>query len=222
MRAKILSRKRIIIFLLIVLLLIAGRLLLPSIGEALVAKDKPVRSDLIVVLMGGGLNRVFGAVDLYNANYSKRILMVESYQAGYAEAVTKGISVSREAGIAKSAAVQLGVPEDAITILPGDAKSTKEEALVVKRYLQQHEKINSIIIATSPTHSGRAKKIFIWAFSDLDRGIRVLSCPSTHDKFDPSNWWNNSEDAEQVPLEYLKFINFYLRDKLLNNLESDF
>jgi uncharacterized SAM-binding protein YcdF (DUF218 family) len=207
------NRKRIMIGLLVVFLLIAGRLLLPSLGEALIVKDKPAPSDLIVVLMGGGLNRVFGAVDLYNTNYSQRILMVESYQAGYTEAISKGISVPREAVIAKSAAVQLGIPANAITILPGDAKSTKDEALVVRKYLQEHEKIDSIIIATSPTHSARAKKIFNWAFADLDRDVSVLSCPNTYDQFDPAKWWKNRDDVEQVLLEYLKFINFYLNDK---------
>ena len=210
---KIFTRKRIIFVLLVVFLLIAGRLLLPFVGGALVSEDKPVRSDLIVVLMGGGLNRVFEAVDLYNANYGERILMVESYQPGYAQAASKGISVPREAEIAKLAAVQSGVPEDAITILAGNAKSTKDEALVVRKYLQEHKNIDSVIITTSPTHSGRAKKIFIWAFSDLDRDIKVLSCPDTYDKFDSSNWWNNPEDTEQVLLEYLKLNYFNFSDR---------
>lgn len=213
MAAKVFSTKRIIIVLSIVSLLTAGRLLLPSIGETLVTEDEPEKSDLIVVLMGGGLNRVFGAVDLYSLDYGEKILMVENYQAGYNEADLKGISVPRDAEIFKLTAVQMGVPVEAIIILPGDAKSTQDEALVVRNYLQEHEELHSMIIVTSPSHSARAKKVFVWALADLNRDIKVLSCPNSYDSFNASNWWQSRDDAERVFLEYVKFINFYLSDR---------
>ena len=123
---KIISMVAVLLF-----IVAAARLSLPYLGEALVAEDKPQPADLIVVLMGGGLNRVFAAVDLYEDGMSGKILMVNSYQAGYEEAIARGMSVPRETDIAKSAAVQMGVRADDIIILPGAARSTSDEALII-------------------------------------------------------------------------------------------
>ena len=174
------------------------------------AEDEPEKSDVIVVLMGGGLDRIFEAVDLYKDGYGEMILMVRNYQPGFDEAVAKGLAVLRESEIAKSAALQSGVPEEDILILPGDARSTRDEALAVKKYLQAHAEVDLLIIATSPTLSARAKKIFQWAAEDLDREVRVTSCPSRYVEFDAANWWKDREDASQVFLEHVKMIHFYL------------
>lgn len=206
-------KRTVLIILLVIVLLIAGRFLLPYLGEALVAEDEPVNSDVIVVLMGGGLDRIFEAVDLYKEGYGEMILMVRNYQPGYDKAAAKGLEVSRESEIARSAAMQLDVPEEDIQILPGDARSTQEEALAVKKYLQDHAEVDSLIIATSPTHSTRAKKIFQWAVEDLDREVRVISCPSRYVEFDAGSWWKDREDASQVFLEHVKMIHFYLSDR---------
>ena len=203
-------KRTVIIILLVIILLIAGRFLLPSFGEALVAEDEPLKSDVIVVLMGGGLDRIFEAVDLYKDGYGKMILMVRNYQPGFDEAAAKGLAVTRESEMVKSAAMQSDVPEEDILILPGDARSTQDEALAVKKYLQDNAEVDSLIIATSPTHSARAKKIFQWAAADLDREVRVISCPSRYVEFDAANWWKDREDASQVFLEHVKLIHFYL------------
>ena len=79
-------KRTVIIILLVIIVLIAGRFLLPSLGEALVAEDEPVKSDVIVVLMGGGLDRIFEAVDLYKDGYGEMILMARNYQSGFDEA----------------------------------------------------------------------------------------------------------------------------------------
>jgi len=199
--------------LLVILILIAGRFFMPAIGEALVAEDEPVQSDVIVVLMGGGLDRVFGAVDLYKAGYGEKILMVRNCQSGYNEAAAKGVKVPRESDIARSAAMQLNVPGADIIILPGDAASTQDEALAVRKYLEEHEKIDSLIISTSHTHSARAKKIFQWACADLGREVSIISCPSSYDEFDAEGWWKDREYASQVFFEYVKWINFYVIDR---------
>ena len=213
MADKSFQKRTIWIILLVIILLIAGRFFLPALGETLVAEDEPVKSDVIVVLMGGGLDRMYEAVDLYKGGYGERILMVRNYQPGYEEADAQGIAVTRESEMVKSAAMQLDVPEEDILILPGDARSTQEEALAVKKYLQAHAEVDSLIIATSPTHSARAKKIFQWAMEDLDREVRVISCPSSYVEFDAAHWWRDREDAGQVFLEHVKMINFYLLDR---------
>jgi len=58
-------KRTVFIILLVIILLIAGRFLLPSLGEVLVAENEPAKSDVLVVLMGGGPDRILEAADLY-------------------------------------------------------------------------------------------------------------------------------------------------------------
>lgn len=208
MAKKLLKRKHIVILITIILVLAVIRLALPWLGEALVAKDEPESADLIVVLMGGGLNRVFAAVDLYKEGYSHRIVMVSSYQSGYDEASEWGITVPRETDIDKSAAIQLGVAAEDIIILPADASSTLDEAKAIREYLRNHTNVDTLIIATSPSHSARAQATMKWALDSLNREVKIISCPSPYDTFNPERWWQDSADVEQVVLEYIKYINF--------------
>lgn len=193
--------------------LLLGRLSLPSLGNYLVAEDEPQQSDIIVLLMGSGPDRMLGAVDLYHAEYADEILMVRNMVRGYDLVVSQGVKIPHDTDIAKEVAVQLGVPEEKITVLPGDALSTQDEAIAVREYLKTEPDIDSLIIVTSKSHSGRAKKIFIKAMESIDREIKVLSCPTEYDDFNAEKWWQNREDLKRGALEYLKLMHFYVKDQ---------
>jgi hypothetical protein len=49
----------------IITIFVFGKLSLPSLGTFLVADEEPQPSDIIVVLMGSGPDRMQGAVELY-------------------------------------------------------------------------------------------------------------------------------------------------------------
>jgi uncharacterized SAM-binding protein YcdF (DUF218 family) len=132
---------------------------------------------------------------------------------GYDLVVSQGVSIPHDTDIAKEVAAQLGVPEEKITVLPGDALSTKDEAIRVREYLKSEPDIDSLIIVTSKSHSGRAKKIFFKAMSSIDREIRVISCPTKYDDFNAEKWWKSREDLKRGALEYLKLFHFYLREQ---------
>jgi uncharacterized SAM-binding protein YcdF (DUF218 family) len=193
--------------------LLLGRLSLPSLGNYLVAEDEPQQSDIIVLLMGSGPDRMLGAVDLYHAEYADEILMVRNMVRGYDLVVSQGVKIPHDTDIAKEVAVQLGVPEEKITVLPGDALSTQDEAIAVREYLKTEPDIDSLIIVTSKSHSGRAKKIFVKTMSSIDREIKVLSCPTEYDDFNADRWWKDREDLKRGALEYLKLFNFYVREQ---------
>ena len=193
--------------------LLLGRLSLPSLGNYLVAEDEPQQSDIIVLLMGSGPDRMLGAVDLYHAEYADEILMVRNMVRGYDLVVSQGVKIPHDTDIAKEVAVQLGVPEEKITVLPGDALSTQDEVIQVREYLKSEPDIDSLIIVTSKSHSERAKKIFVKAMSSIDREIKVLSCPTEYDDFNAEGWWKSREDLKRGTLEYLKLFHFYLREQ---------
>ena len=197
----------------ILAILFLGRLSLPSLATHLVAQDEPQQSDIIVLLMGSGAERVPGAVDLYEAGYADQIVMVRNMVRGYDLLVSQGVEIPHDTDIAKEIAGQLGVPEEMITVLPGDALSTQDEAIAVREYLKSATEINSLIVVTSKYHSGRAKKIFVKAMKPIDREIKVISCPTEYDDFNTAGWWRDREDLKRLAMEYLKLVNFYLREQ---------
>jgi uncharacterized SAM-binding protein YcdF (DUF218 family) len=193
--------------------LLLGRLSLPSMGNFLVAEDEPQQSDIIVLLMGSGPDRMLGAVDLYHDGYADKIVMVRNMVRGYDLVVGQGVKIPHDTDIAREVAVQLGVPAEKITVLPGDALSTQDEAIAVREYLKSEPDLDSIIIVTSKFHSGRAKKIFVKTMSSIDREIKVLSCPTEYDDFNAEKWWQNREDLKRGALEYLKLFHFYIKEQ---------
>lgn len=207
------SKKLIIILTVILATLLLGRLSLPFLGSNLVAQDEPQKSDIIILLMGSGPDRMLGAVELYRQGYGDEIIMVKNLVRGYDLAVNQGVSIPHDTDIAKDVAVQLGVPAEKITILSGDALSTQDEAVIVREYLKSENGIDSLIIVTSKYHSRRAKKIFAKAMSSMDREVRVISCPTPYDDFNVEDWWRSREDLKRGALEYFKLVNFYLREQ---------
>jgi uncharacterized SAM-binding protein YcdF (DUF218 family) len=206
-------KKLIIIIVVLSAVLLSARLFLPFLGTYLVAQDEPQQSDIIVLLMGSGPDRMLGAVDLYKQGYADHIVMVRNMVRGYDLVVSQGVTIPHDTDIAREVAVQLGVPEEKITVLPGDALSTQEEAIAVREYLKSEPDIDSLIIVTSKYHSGRAKKIFVKAMNSLDRDFKVISCPTNYDDFNAEKWWQNREDLKRGALEYLKLVHFYLKEQ---------
>jgi len=181
-------------------------------GIGIVANDSPEKADLIVVLMGSGPDRILGAVNLYQQGYAPRIMMVENWQPGYELLESRGVKLPREAELAVAVGVQLGVPEEAFIILPGDARSTQEEASIAAKYLRGKPEMDKILLVSSKYHSMRAAKIFHWTLRGLNQDVKVISCPTPYDSFNAGAWWSSREDAKQVVMEYAKLVNFYLVD----------
>jgi uncharacterized SAM-binding protein YcdF (DUF218 family) len=193
--------------------------LMPNLGQWLVAEDELQASDMIVVLMGSlpdRIWRILQAVDIYNERYSDKLVFVNSYRVGYDIFVERGVEIPPgNAQLSKMAAIDLGVPEENILILEGSAKSTQDEALIIREYIRNNRAIESIILVTSKYHSGRSKKIFRKALSGLDREINIYSSPSKYDPFNASQWWKDKEDIKCVVLEYLKLAHFYFWEQFL-------
>ncbi len=207
------KRKSLIIAAIIIAILLMGRFSLPALGGHLVSIDEPQQSDIIVVLMGSGPDRMLGAVDLYQQGYADEIVMVRNMVRGYDLVVSQGIKIPHDTDTAREVAIQSGVPPQKVIILPGDALCTQDEAIQVREYLKERKDIDALIIVTSQSHSGRAKKIFVKAMRSLDREVRIRSSPTVYDDFEAKRWWKDREDLKNGFLEYLKLFNFYLKEQ---------
>ena len=141
---KQIKHKKLLIVVIILILLIAFTF--PRLGTWLVSEDEIEEADVIVVLMGSVPDRILEAVDIYKGDYSDKIIMVNSHMVGYDALLSKGVTIPGDAQVAVMAAIELDVPADNLEIIPGEAKSTQDEALILRDYLSDKEDIESIIL----------------------------------------------------------------------------
>ncbi|GAG01005.1 unnamed protein product, partial [marine sediment metagenome] len=67
--------------------------LMTNLGHWLIAEDDLQASNMIVVLTGSVTDRILQAVDIYNARYSYRIVLVNSHRVGYDIFVERGVEI---------------------------------------------------------------------------------------------------------------------------------
>lgn len=182
-------------------------------GNWLVTEELPDHADAMVLLMGTFPPRVLQAVDLYSEGRTGRIIIVNEYRGPYKMLTDKGVEVIGTTAQASNALITLGIPSDSITILPGEAQSTLNEAMVTMDYLSQHHEIKSLILVSSPSHMRRAKLIFRKAIIYSGLQVNVFCSPSKYTGFNPDKWWKDKEDIQIVLSEYLKLTSFMLFEK---------
>ena len=176
-------------------------------GAYLVRQDKLEKSDAMVILMGNIPDRALEAYDLYMESYAREIIMVMANRYGIEVFRKEGISLDGQTSITQKVLMGMGVPGNMITILPGDAKSTQEEAIAVRSYMEINPDIDTILLVTSSYHSRRAALTFEKELSYLDRPTVLISCPSKYTGFQSESWWKDRESSKLVFFEYLKLAN---------------
>ena len=182
-------------------------------GIWLVKEDVTGHADAIVILMGSFTDRVLETVDLYHQGKADRLLIVYESMGPYLLLESRGADVIRTTEQARDAAVALGVPVDSITMLPGEARSTLDEALIVRDYLKAKSDIDTLILVSSPAHMRRAMMIFRSAMKYAGIPVLVGCSPSAYTNFNPEKWVKNKEDIQIVLTEYLKITSFVLFER---------
>jgi len=147
------KRRRLAFTIMFGLLIIFYSPLFWFIGEQLVARDLPKKSDAIVVFSGDG------KVSYQNLGYQMRALdATKLFKDGYADKIF--LSSGREQTIADVEMISLyliskGIPKQSIYILDRYPNSTYQNVIMVKESLDKNN-IKSILFLTSPYHSRRA------------------------------------------------------------------
>ena len=106
---------------------------------------------------------------------------------------------------------KLGVPASSIVILKHGkgVTSTFEEALGVKRYLEEHADQRKFILVTSAFHTRRARWIFRKSLDEL--GVQIQVVPVPYGTFDVNSWWRGEEGLIYCFNEYVKLIYYWLK-----------
>ncbi|MBW2205871.1 MAG: YdcF family protein [Deltaproteobacteria bacterium] len=204
-----LSYLKVIIFLFIIIYGLISHFhapLLTYLGEYLVLKQTPQKSDLIVCLAGGNVERGIGAAEAYHKGFAPRILLtMEDPPDGYRLLEERGLHYPESVDLLAALLKDLGVPESAIIVNRQPVTTTFEEAHLVRRVVD-NKKYRSLILITSPTHTRRAWLTFKKIFEGTPVRVLVLSTP--YSEFNPKDWWMHRKYLREVVIEYQKLI-FY-------------
>jgi len=177
-------------------------------GHWLVLDSVPAHADAIVLLMGNFPERVLEAADLYHEGKSGRMLIVYESMGPYQILESRGAEVVRTTQQAYNSAVALGVPADRITMLPGDARSTLDEAFAVREYIKGNPDIDTLLLVSSPAHMRRAYMIYKKVLRNSEKPVCLGTSPSSYSSFNPDKWWRRKEDVQSVVSEMVKILSF--------------
>jgi uncharacterized SAM-binding protein YcdF (DUF218 family) len=131
-----------------------------KIGTWLSKNDELYEADAIVILMGSIADRVLQASDLYHDGFADNIIFVESLTTSYDALKKKGVNIVTNTDQVFNALISLGIPEENINVLKGGAKSTMEEASIIRDYIGTVPGVDTLILVSSNEHMRRASMIF--------------------------------------------------------------
>lgn len=177
--------------------------MLTLIGQQLVHVDPLERVDAMVVL-ASSTDRVVEAAELYRGGYAPLIVLTTDPPDPSDQFLrSRGIYVETSEQHRQRILQALGVPASAIVVLEDVVNSTADEALFLARW-SRGRAIRSVMVVTSPTHSGRARLTFVHALRDLD--IRVICRTSKLSRFRTDTWWHSRDTVRDVVIEWEKLM----------------
>ena len=208
-RSSLLKWLFILIFIIYLLLSYLHVPILTAIGNYLVVSHPPQKSDLIVCLAGGNVERGLATADAFNKGLAPRIFAArEEMPDGYGMLKQRGVLYPESIDLLVMILKSLGVPESAIFKSDLPSRSTWEEAEFVQEFIKKRND-RSILLITSPTHTRRTYLTFKKIIKDKD--CRIIVMPSPYSGFRPEDWWKHKRYVREVILEYQKLIHFTLK-----------
>ena len=181
-------------------------------GTYLVKPGPQHKADAMVLLMGSIPDRVLQAADLYKSGLANKLIIVHENMDAYRELQARGATIISTTQQCRDASVALGIPADSIILLPGDAQSTQDEAVLVREYIRAHPSIDTLTLVSSSDHTRRATIIFIKAFKKQGMPVVVYCSPSKYTNYTGVGWWKTKEGIQTVLMEFLKIANFWMFD----------
>ena len=178
-----------------VLLLSAGRWL-SAIGHSLAYPESIAAADAIVVLAGGGPERLGRGVDLYNQGMAPELWYTGNMPVAEMKSFLEG-------ELGRQFAIDHGVPENSIRLLP--TASTWEDGRGVAALARQ-EHVRRILIVTSWYHGRRAACVMRQQLAAIDMELSFASAPTS--AYGADDWWRSEDGLVAVVNELIK-LGFY-------------
>ena len=181
---------------------LAAILFLPFAGRFLARADPLQRADLIMVLGGARIERWLEAVDLYKEGWAPRLVLSPGLVSPLEiQLQARGVRYPREGDLARDAILALGIPSEAVMVLPNGVDNTAAEAALLRKTYPPGA-IHRVIVVTSSYHALRAGYAFRREFAST--GIEIIVRASRYDRAEPSRWWRHRQDIRFMMSELPK------------------
>jgi uncharacterized SAM-binding protein YcdF (DUF218 family) len=180
-------------------------------GRFLVIADPlPAHADAIVVMAGSVADRALEAADLYAQGLAPTVVLTrERLPPDLVALRARGADLPENDALSARILGELGVPEQAIVVLPERAVSTVSEARTIAEMVCR-DGIGTLIVVTSPWHTRRTRLILARA---LPPGVRLTVRPAPAAAFPAARWWSERWAAKHVLTEYEKLANWWLVER---------
>ena len=184
----------------LIMVIIAG-VLFSLAGVFLVRKDRLKSSDALVILSGGGEERLEYGASLYDAGIARRIILTET------DDIKPGTSESMAVVNMGELASRFSIDKSRILITRKTSTSTYEEAKAVLELMSDRE-WKSMVVVTDSFHSRRTGLIFASIFkgSGIRISIQPVDVPGYW--YNPITWWWKAESRSATFMEYVKIFYF--------------
>jgi uncharacterized SAM-binding protein YcdF (DUF218 family) len=180
---------------------VAVLIFLPFAGRFLDHQDPLMKGDLIYVLAGARAERVMEAVDLYKEGWAPRMVLSPGItELAEIDLKKRGVIYPREGDLARNTAVALGVPADAVSVIPDAVDNTAQEAAALQRMFPGQ--LRRIIVVTSPYHTRRTGFAFRREFKNTP--VEIVVRGSRYSASNPPQWWRRRGDIRYVMTELPK------------------
>lgn len=166
--------------------------------------------------MGSVPDRALATIDLFKSGKIKHIYLVEENMLGLDTLRKLGFDLESQSQQFISILIQAGIPDSIITLIPGLARSTLEEAFFLSKWLRNKNPrcLDTILIVTSAHHTRRAGIIFKNVLQNtFNHQINVLTYPSAYTGFDAKYWYKHKESIQVTLSEYFKLLSFFFIER---------
>jgi uncharacterized SAM-binding protein YcdF (DUF218 family) len=203
-RARFRIPRPLILLLLLMVLAVLGYGAFRKVGGWLVVADPLERSRAIVVLSGLPPYRAMAAADLYRQGWAPEVWLTTDDGRGIESAFARlGIPHPSETDYNRQVLTKLGVPAQAIHVLPTPIRNTADELSEIAATLREaHEE--RVIIITSPPHTRRVRTI--WHIL-VGGHPQVIVRYDSYEDYHASGWWRITSEVDDVVREVLGLIN---------------
>jgi uncharacterized SAM-binding protein YcdF (DUF218 family) len=176
-----------------VLAVVTARLWLPAIGSWLARPSQLNQADAIVVLSGGGPERLIYGITLYQQGLAPELWYTGDVPIPTMTSFTDG-------QFARQFAIGQNVPAGAIHLL--ETTSTWEDGQQIAAAVRQRG-LHRLLIVTNWYHSRRALCVIQGQLTDMDVYVFYSSPPAF--TYTPDDWWRRESGLVAVVNELIKF-----------------
>lgn len=192
-------------------LAVAAYLLLPAglaaLGRWLIVDEPLAPADAIFVHAGGVPFRAKEGAALYAQGLAPEVWIMPTLPTPNDEELVR-IGVPHAMGweVDRQVLTTLGVPSEAVRVLPERAATTRDEIRAVTAEMRRRG-LHRVILVTTKEHSRRVRAI--WR-RYADEGQTAQTRAASDDPFEPEGWWRDMDQAQAVVHELVALVDLWL------------